>query len=141
MQLLLLFLLLTFPYFVLTLLNPWTSLQTKPSIRARIRLSVFFAFTAIGHFIRTDEMSAMLPPWVPYRGSIIYHTSVLELLGAIGVWLPGLTRLTGLCLILMLITFFPANIYSAINRIEFGGHGAGPSYLLARVPFQLFLIW
>jgi uncharacterized membrane protein len=141
MQLLLLLSLLTVPYFVLTLINRWTSLQTKPSIRARVGLSVFFAFTAIGHFIRTDEMSAMLPPWVPYRGSIIYLTGVLELLGAIGVWLPGLTRLTGLCLILMLITFFPANIYSAIDRVEFGGHGAGPAYLLVRVPFQLFLIW
>ena len=141
MQLLLLFLLLTFPYFVLTLLNRWTSLQIKPSTRARVGLSVFFAFTAIGHFIRTDEMSAMLPPWVPYRAPIIYLTGVLELLGAIGAWLPRLTRLTGLCLILMLISFLPANIYSAIDRVEFGGHGAGLAYLLARVPFQLFLIW
>ena len=141
MQLLLLFLLLTFPYFVLTLLNRWTSLQIKPSTRARVGLSVFFAFTAIGHFIRTDEMSAMLPPWVPYRAPIIYLTGVLELLGAIGAWLPRLTRLTGLCLILMLISFLPANIYSAIDRVEFGGHGAGLAYLLVRVPFQLFLIW
>ena len=141
MQLLFLLSLLTVRFFVLTLINRWSSVKIKPSTRARVGLSVFFAFTAIGHFIRTDEMSAMLPPWVPYRGSIIYLTGVLELLGAIGVWLPGLTRLTGLCFILMLITFFPANIYSAINRIEFGGHGAGPSSLLARVPFQLFLIW
>ena len=141
MQFLLLFLLLTFPYFVLTLLNRWTSLQIKPSTRARVGLSVFFAFTAIGHFIRTDEMSAMLPPWVPYRAPIIYLTGVLELLGAIGAWLPRLTRLTGLCLILMLISFLPANIYSALNRVDFGGHGAGAAYLLVRVPFQLFLIW
>lgn len=112
MQLLFLLSLLTVRFFVLTLINRWSSVKIKPSTRARVGLSVFFAFTAIGHFIRTDEMSAMLPPWVPYRGSIIDLTGVLELLGAIGVWLPGLTRLTGLCLILMLITFFPANIYS-----------------------------
>jgi uncharacterized membrane protein len=86
-------------------------------------------------------MSAMLPSWVPYRASIIYLTGVLELLGAIGLWLPGLTKVTGLFLILMLISFLPANIYSAIDRVEFGGHGAGPAYLLLRVPFQLFLIW
>jgi uncharacterized membrane protein len=86
-------------------------------------------------------MSAMLPSWVPYRASIIYLTGVLELLGAIGLWLPGLTKVTGLFLILMLISFLPANIYSAIDRVEFGGHGAGPAYLLVRVPFQLFLIW
>src|ERR671914_191756 len=104
MQLLLLFLLLTFPYFVLTLLNRWTSLQIKSSTRARLGLSIFLCFTAVGHFIRTDEMPAMLPPWVPYRALIIYLTGVLELTGAIGVWLPGLTRLTGLWLILMIIS-------------------------------------
>jgi uncharacterized membrane protein len=140
MQLFLLLFLLTVPYFVLALLNRWTSVKIKPSTRARVGLSVFFAFAAIGHFIRTDEMSAMLPPWVPYRAPLIYFTGVLELLGAIGVWLPSLTRLTGLCLILMLISFLPANIYSAIDRVEFGAHGAGPAYLLVRVPFQLFLI-
>jgi uncharacterized membrane protein len=141
MQLLLLFFLLTVPYLTLALLSRWTSIKTKPRTRARVGLSLFFAFTAIGHFIRTDEMSAMLPPWVPYRVPIIYLTGVLEILGAIGLWLPGLTRLTGLCLILMLISFLPANIYSAIDRVEFGGHGTGPAYLLVRVPFQLFLIW
>ena len=141
MQLLLLFFLLTVPYLILTLLSRWTSVKIKPSTRARVGLSVFFAFTATGHFIRTDEMSAMLPPWVPYRALLIYFTGVLEILGAIGLWFPGLTRLTGLCLILMLIGFLPANIYSAIDRVEFGGHGAGPAYLLVRIPFQLFLIW
>ena len=55
--------------------------------------------------------------------------------------MPGLTRLTGLCLILILIAILPANIYSAIQRVDFGGHGAGPLYLLVRVPFQLFVIW
>jgi hypothetical protein len=65
MQLVLLFLLITFPYFVLTLLNRWTSIQIEASSQARVGLSVFFAFTPIGHFIRTDEMSAMLPAWVP----------------------------------------------------------------------------
>ena len=83
----------------------------------------------------------MLPPAVPFRIELIYFTGVLELLGAVGVWIPRLTRLTGLLLILMLIGILPANIYSAINRIEFGGHGAGPAYLLIRIPFQLFVIW
>ena len=62
-----------------------------------------------------------------------------RLLGAIGVWLPGLTRLTGICLIVMLIAFLPANIYSALHHVDFGGHGSGPIYLLVRVPFQLLV--
>ncbi len=86
-------------------------------------------------------MSQMLPPSLPYRVELIYLTGILELLGAIGVWIPRLTRLTGICLILMLVGVLPANIYSAMSRVDFGGHGAGPAYLLARVPFQVLVIW
>ena len=142
MTLLFLLLLLIVPFLVLTLLGKWVPrFQMAPAKRARVGLSLFFLFTSIGHFIKTEEMAAMLPPSVPYRVGLIYITGICELLGAVGVWIPRLTRLTGFLLILMLIGVLPANIYSAINRVDFGGHGAGPAYLLVRVPFQLFAIW
>ena len=142
MTLLFLLLLLLVPYLMLTLLGKWaSSFQMASAKRARVGLSLFFLFTSVGHFIKTEEMAAMLPAAVPYRISIIYLTGIFELLGAIGVWIPRLTRLTGFLLILMLIGILPANIYSAINRVDFGGHGAGPAYLLVRVPFQIFVLW
>jgi uncharacterized membrane protein len=142
MTLLFLLLILVAPYLLLTLANRYVSgFQIAPTTRARVGLSLFFVFTAMGHFVRPQEMSAMLPTFVPYRIEIIYLTGILELLGAIGVWLPRLMRLAGLCLILMLICILPANIYSAINRIDFGGHGSGLAYLVVRVPFQFFVIW
>ena len=141
-QLLLLFSLLVGPYVILTGLSRWTiGFKTGAATRARIGISLFFGFTALGHFIRAEEMSAMLPPAVPYRLAIVYLTGILELLGATTLWLPGLMRPAGKCLILMLVCFLPANIYSAIYRIDFGGHGAGPAYLLVRIPFQLFVMW
>ena len=142
MTLLFLLLLLVVPYLILTLAGRWVAgLKIAPAKRARVGLSLFFTFTAVGHFIRTEEMAAMLPPSVPYRVGLIYLTGALELLGAVGVWIPRLVRLTGFLLILMLIGLLPANVYSAISRVDFGGHGAGPAYLLVRVPFQLFVIW
>jgi len=141
MQLLFLFFLLVVPFLVLTLVNRFTRFQISSSIRARVGLSLFFLLTSVGHFIMAERMSTMLPPAVPYRVELIYITGVLELLGAIGVWIPRLVKITGVCLILLLIGVLPTNIYSAINHIEFGGHGAGPAYLLVRVPFQLFVIW
>lgn len=142
MTLLFLLLLLLVPYLVLTLLGKWTSaFEIAAPKRARVGLSLFFLFTSIGHFIKTEEMAAMLPASVPYRIWLIYVTGILELLGATGVWIPRLTKLTGFLLILMLIGVLPANIYSAINRVDFGGHAAGPAYLLVRVPFQIFAIW
>jgi uncharacterized membrane protein len=142
MQLLFLLLLLVIPYLILTLTSRWfPGLNITSAVRARVGLSLFFAFTSLGHFVRTEEMSEMLPPFVPYRRGLIYLAGVLELLGATGVWIPRVMKVTGLCLILMLIGILPSNIYSAINRVEFGGHDAGPTYLLVRVPFQLFVIW
>jgi uncharacterized membrane protein len=141
MQLFFLFLLLVTPYLILTLAGRWIGgLEIAPAKRTRVGLTLFFMFTAIGHFIRTEEMSEMVPSSIPYRRELIYITGALELLGAVGVWIPVLVRLTGICLILMLLCLLPANIYSAINRVDFGGHGAGPIYLLVRVPFQLFVI-
>lgn len=141
MQLLFLLLLLVAPYLILTLVDRLSGFKVASPTRARVGLTLFFLFTGLGHFIRTEAMAMMLPAAVPYRVELIYLTGVLELLGAIGVWIPRLRRLTGLCLILMLVGILPANIYSAFNRVDFGGHGAGPVYLLVRVPFQLFVIW
>ena len=142
MQLLLLLLLLVAPYLTLTVAGRRVkSLDFAPAVRARVGLTLFFLFTALGHFVRTEAMAEMVPPPIPYRVELIYATGVLELLGALGVWVPGLTRLTGVCLMLMLLALLPANVYSALHRVDFGGHGAGPVYLLARVPFQLFAVW
>ena len=142
MTLLVLLLLLTLPYLILTLAGKWDSrLQIDPAKRARVGLTLFFIFSSIGHFALTEPMARMLPPVVPYRVALVYITGVLELLGAVGVWIPRLTKVVGLLLIVMLVGLLPANIYSALNRVDFGGHGAGPSYLLVRVPFQLFAIW
>lgn len=142
MTLVFLFSLLVVPYLILALLARWIdAFRLSSATRARVGLSLFFIFTAIGHFISTDTMAAMIPASIPNRIELIYVTGVLEFLGAIGVWIPRLMRVTGLLLILMLIGILPANIYSAINRVDFGGHGAGPAYLLVRVPFQLFVIW
>jgi uncharacterized membrane protein len=141
MTLLILLLLLVVPYLLLTLAGRLSSkFHIAPSKRARVGLSIFFIFTGLGHFARTQGMAAMLPVSVPYRIELVYLTGILELLGAIGVWIPRLTRLTGFLLIVMLLGVLPANIYSAINRVDFGGHEAGPIYLLVRIPFQLFVI-
>ena len=104
MTLLFLLLLLLVPYLVLTAVGRWSPrFKIASSKRARVGLSLFFMVTAIAHFISTEAMATMLPASIPYRIELIYLTGVFELLGAIGVWIPRLQRLTGLLLILMLI--------------------------------------
>lgn len=128
-------------YGVLTLLNATVqSVYLSQSLRGRLSLAIFFIFTGTSHFLMPAEMAQMLPSFIPLRVEIIYLTGILEILGAIGVLIPGLERLSSVALILFLFGVLPANIYAAITSVEFGGHALGPVYLLLRVPFQLFLI-
>jgi uncharacterized membrane protein len=106
----------------------------------RLGLALVFAFAALGHFTRTDAMAEMIPPSVPQRRALIRVSGLFELALAILVlaW-PG-SRLVGATIIGFLIAVFPSNVYAAVRRVQFGGHSAGPRYLLVRAPLQLFLI-
>ena len=139
MQLLFLLLLLVGPFLLLTFFGQ--SLRLSAAARARVGLTLFFLFTGLGHFLRTEEMMAMLPPTIPSPREVVYITGLLEILAALCVWIPGLMKVTGMCLIAFLIAVLPANIYAAMNYLEFGGHGSGPVYLIVRVPFQLLVMW
>lgn len=141
MTLLFLTLALVGPFLLLTLAGRVSpGLGVAPRTRARVGVSLLLLVTASGHFVQADAMKEMLPPFVPFRLEIVYVTGVLELLGGIGIWVPRFAKAAGACLILMLIGVLPSNVYSALNRVPFGGHDLGPVYLLVRVPFQLLLI-
>ena len=71
---------------------------------------------------------------------LIYVTGVFELFAAVAILVPSMARDTGIALSIFLVLILPSNVYAAFKRVEFGGHGAGPVYLLVRVPLQLFLI-
>ena len=129
------------PYLILTAVTRvWGTIRIEPHLRGRISLAIVFVFTGLGHFIMTEPMARMLPPWIPMRMPIIYITGVVELAASAGILVPHLCRLTGIYLITFLILVLPANIYAAINRVEMGGHSMGPPYLFIRIPLQLILI-
>lgn len=111
-----------------------------PDRRGQISLAFLFLFTGMGHFVQTDGMVQMLPAWVPARTAIIWASGIAEWLLAAGLLAGRYQRLVGIAVIVFLVAVFPGNVYAAINRVDFGGHGAGPEYLLVRAPFQLLLI-
>ena len=105
-------------------------------------LALLFFFTGSGHFLQTEPMAQMLPPWVPAPVALVYLTGVLEFALAIGFLIPETRRSAGWMAAAVLVLFFPANIYAAINHIPMGGHAWGPVYLLLRAPLQLaILLW
>jgi uncharacterized membrane protein len=125
------------------LLVPWsvvTALDGDTRWAGRFGLALVFAFTALGHFVKTDAMTEMLPPSIKGRRALILASGILELLIAMLLLALPKSRFLGLSIIGFLIAIFPANVYAAVRRISFGGHSAGPTYLLIRAPVQLLLI-
>ncbi|WP_433562412.1 DoxX family protein [Nocardia sp. CA-151230] len=82
---------------------------------ARIGLAAMFALTASAHFLqpRRDGLIAMVPPRLPDPAGLVTLTGVLELAGAIGLLVPWAAPLAAVCLAVMLVFLFPANIRAA----------------------------
>jgi len=104
-------------------------------------IALAFAFFGIGHFVQTEAMTRMLPPFVPFAVPLVHATGILELSFAVTLLHPASRRLAGLLAIAVLVGFFPVNVYAAFNATGMGGHVWGPAYLLIRAPFQVVLIW
>lgn len=100
-----------------------------------------FAFFSVGHFVITDEMVSMLPEFLPARRPLVYATGLLEAGLALALLPKRTRRYAGLGCIMVLILFFPGNIYAAVNGVGPGGHQWGPEYLLVRTPLQAILIF
>jgi uncharacterized membrane protein len=111
---------------------------------ARIGLAVMLVFTAVSHFAPSisRDLAAMIPP--PFTGAmwVIYVTGVLEIAGAIGLLTRRYRRVSAICLVLLLIALFPANVYAAMAGVPLRGEAATPLWL--RTPMQIFwiaLLW
>ena len=106
-------------------------------------LAIMFVFTGIAHFNKMrHDLAQMIPSFFPQPMLIIYITGVCEFLGAVGLLIPRFRPLAGLCLILLLIGMFTANINAAVNGATL--HGKPVTALWLRTPMQILfigLIW
>jgi len=71
--------------------------------------------TASAHFTRPRRAAlvAMVPPRFPRPALLVTVTGVLELAGAAGLALPATRTAAGVCLALLLVAMFPANVHAA----------------------------
>jgi uncharacterized membrane protein len=134
--------LMTGPYLFVRLLSLVTHRNYNAQRAPAIGLTLLFVFTGIGHFVDAASMAQMLPPWIPARIFLVYLTGLLEFVVAAGFLMEESRRFTGWVASLMLVLFFPVNVYAAINHIPMGGHAWGPVYLFIRAPLQvIILLW
>lgn len=115
------------------------------ALAGRIAMAAMLLFTALGHFAFTGGMAMMLPEFILYKKAVVQLTGILEIAAAIGLFVSGIRQLTAWLLILFFILILPANIYTALYRINYQKgtfDGKGMNYLWFRIPLQLvFIFW
>ena len=108
-------------------------------VAGRIALAIMFLFTGFSHFTSMKyDFAAMIPPPLPNDLWVIYLSGVFEIAGAIGLLIPRTRRLAGICLVLLLVALFPANVYAALSEVPLRGEAATPLWI--RTPMQVLYI-
>lgn len=80
-----------------------------------VGLAAMFLVTGVAHFAPPlrSQLIAIVPPALPAPGRLVSITGVLELLGAVGLLLPATRVAAAVCLLVLMLAMFPANIYAA----------------------------
>src|SRR6201988_755224 len=80
-----------------------------------VALAVMFVMTGVAHFVPAmrRDMIAIVPPRLPAPGLLVTITGVLELLGAAGLLYPPTRVAAAVCLFVLMLAVFPANVYAA----------------------------
>jgi len=80
-----------------------------------VGLAAMVVLTGVAHFAPPLRASliAIVPPRLPAPGLLVSFTGVLELIGAVGLLVPATRIVAAVCLLLLMLAMFPANIYAA----------------------------
>jgi len=88
----------------------------------RVALGLMFLFTASAHWgKRRPDLIRMVPPQLPHPELLVTVTGILEILGAIGLFVSRTAPAASICLALLLLALFPANIRAARQNLTIGG--------------------
>jgi uncharacterized membrane protein len=94
----------------------------------RVGLALMFVLTGVAHFSRTRraDLIRMVPPGFSRPDLLVTITGVLELAGAVGLLIPATARLAAICLALLMLAMFPANVSAARRGLTLGGRPVTP---------------
>ncbi|USG67463.1 DoxX family protein [Brevibacillus ruminantium] len=93
-------------------------------------VAVMFLLTASAHWgKRRPDLTRMVPSVFPRPELMVTITGWLEIAGATGILIPATSRAAAICLTLMLIAMFPANVKAAREKITIGGRPTPPLFV------------
>ena len=80
----------------------------------RTALALMFLLTASAHWgKRRPDLIRMVPPRFPRPDLLVTISGMLEIAGAIGLVIPSTAPSAAICLALLLVALFPANVHAA----------------------------
>jgi uncharacterized membrane protein len=113
-------------------------------LASRLLLAALFLAAGTLHLANPQLFLPIMPPWIPWHLFCILASGVFELLGGLGLLIPrpGVQKLAGTGLLLLLLAVFPAKIYMAVEHIQVHGIPSQPWMAWARLPLQpLLMLW
>ncbi|GAA3388743.1 DoxX family protein [Cryptosporangium minutisporangium] len=129
---------------VLLLIGPWLGYRLLGVLGIRRfadwrtsgahALATMLLFTGAAHFAPDSvsampshaDLTAMVPPLVPFPDLMVYATGALELLSALGLVISKTRAATGIGLAVLFLLMLPANVYAAIEHVPLNGDPATP---------------
>jgi uncharacterized membrane protein len=92
----------------------WDYADSWPEAIA-VGLAAMFLVTGIAHFVQPlrGGLIAIVPPRLPAAGLLVTITGVLELLGVVGLLIPQTRAAAAVCLFVLMLAMFPANVYAS----------------------------
>ena len=111
-------------------LGNWDYVDSWPEAIA-VGLAAMFVLTGVAHFVNPlrRDMIAIVPPQLPAPGLLVTITGVLELAGAVGLLYPPTRVAAAVCLFVLMLVMFLANVYA--SRMP-----NPPKSLQARLPLR-----
>lgn len=101
--------------------------------------AVMLLVAASAHWgAKRRDLIRMVPAAFPRPDLIVTITGLLEIAGAIGLLFPATSRIASICLALLLVAMFPANVKAARQSLTLGGRSVPK--LPVRTLIQLIFI-
>jgi uncharacterized membrane protein len=116
----------------------WISMKRTMKYAGLVLVSLFFLIGGQAHFTKTAFFVSIVPPYVPLPLLTVYVTGVLELIGAVAIWVPRLRSWAGIGLVALTVCVTPANIYMWLNPQLF--RDISPAFLAWRLVAQVVLL-
>lgn len=100
--------------------------------------SLLYVAAGANHFWHSRTYTTIMPPHYDHPLGLVQISGAAEILGGIGLLVPGTRRFSAWGIIAMLIVYYDVHIYMATHAERFAPI---PAWILyARLPLQLVLI-